>query len=86
MKVSVGKSLVRVTKLEDNHSLGSDHWRKRLNGRSDEQCGEKGVGLGTGLGENFSFPFKGTFPKWGDFGWKVVSNPHSTSSPKTLRI
>ena len=51
-------------------------WGEQVMGQ--EQCGEEGVGLATGQKECFSFPFKGASPKMGDFGWKVVSNPHST--------
>lgn len=62
---SVGKGPVRVTKLEDNSNMGPDHLEEEAERRGGEQCGEKGVELGTGLGENFSFPFKGTSPTWG---------------------
>lgn len=67
-------------------------WKKSMNGRSEgsEQCGEERVGLGTGLGQGFCFPFKGTAPEGGILGWKVVSNPRSThlaaSSPVAPRI
>lgn len=67
MRLSKGRGFVRVTNLEGNSGLGSAYLGEEAEWRDDdtrsEQCREKGVGLATGLEENFNFSYKGTSPK-----------------------